>query len=137
MDTLAGYSPFTLLIAALVVFAVAYLMGALSVALRYRARVRDIRLAALKKQRAVVGGQVSEQLAPYFPDFPFKPSEARFLGKPVDLLVFVGMDRKHIEKVVFVEVKTGRSGLSQQEKHLREAIEAGRVEYHLYRRECA
>jgi len=38
---------------------------------------------AIMKSRAVLSGQFSEQLAPYLPDFPFKPTEVRFLGKPV------------------------------------------------------
>lgn len=122
-----------LVVVVLAVFAVAYLLGALTVAARFRTRIAEIRRDTARRQRAVVGGQVSEQLAPYFPDFPFKPSECRFLGKPVDLLVFEGMDDKHIERVVFVEVKTGSSQLSAQERRLRDAIEAGRVEWFLYR----
>jgi predicted Holliday junction resolvase-like endonuclease len=125
----------TLALGAALVFVVAYTLGRLTAALRFRSRAREIRADTARRQRAVVGGQVSEQLAPYFPDFPFSPSEARFIGKPVDFLVFVGMDRKHIEKVVFVEVKTGSGRLSSQERLLREAIDAGRVEWLTYRRE--
>lgn len=125
----------TLAAGAALVFVVAFALGRLTAALRFRSRARQIRADTARRQRAVVGGQVSEQLAPYFPDFPFSPSEARFIGKPVDFLVFVGMDRKHIEKVVFVEVKTGSARLSSQERLLREAIDAGRVEWLTYRRE--
>ena len=117
----------------LVVFLVAYLLGVISTVTRMRQRVRDIRRDTARRQRAVVGGLVSEQLAPYLPGFPYRGSEARFIGKPVDFLVFVGMDEKRIEKIVFVEVKTGRSRLSDQERNLKKAVEEGRVEWLTYR----
>jgi predicted Holliday junction resolvase-like endonuclease len=68
-------------------------------------------------------------LAPYLPDFPWSPTEVRFLGKPIDFLVFRGMDGKTIEEVIFVEVKTGESRLSPVERSLRDAIQAGRVSW--------
>ena len=49
---------------------------------------------AIMKSRAVLSGFFSEQLSPYLPDFPFNPNEVRFIGKPVDFLVFKGMDEK-------------------------------------------
>src|SRR3989338_5067590 len=54
---------------------------------------------AILKSRAVLGGQFSEQLAPFLPDFKYLPTECRFLGKPIDLVVFKGMDEKKIEEV--------------------------------------
>jgi len=88
---------------------------------------------AVKRSRSVLGGQISEQLAPYFPDFPFKPSEVRFIGKPIDFLVFKGMDEKEITEVVFVEVKSGKSQLSTHERKLRDAIKAKKVSWEEYR----
>jgi predicted Holliday junction resolvase-like endonuclease len=68
-------------------------------------------------------------------DFPkdLKASEARFIGKPIDFLIFKGMDDQHIDEVVFVEIKTGNSHLSSNERSLRDAIEAKRVRWHEYR----
>lgn len=47
-----------------------------------------------------------------------------YLGEPID---FVGI--KYDEGVDFIEVKTGRFRLTDDEKKLRELIEAGRVNY--------
>jgi len=88
---------------------------------------------AVMRSRAVLSGQFSEQIAPYMPGFEFSPSECRFIGKPIDLIVFKGMDNKEIEEVVFVEVKTGNSKLSEQEKHLKKAIEDKKVRWKEYR----
>ena len=81
-----------------------------------------LRKEAVEKSRAVLTGKFSEQISPYFPDFPYEASESRFIGSPVDFIVFKGMNEKEINEVVFVEVKTGNSKLSKQEKNLKEAI---------------
>lgn len=93
----------------------------------------DYRKEAILKSRAVLGGQFSENLAPYLPDFPYKPTECRFLGKPTDFIVFKGMDGKKIDEVVFVEVKSGDAKLNSQEKNLKEAIDKKRVKFQEYR----
>ena len=88
---------------------------------------------AIMKSRAVLGGHFTENLAPYLPTFPFLPTECRFVGKPVDFLVFKGMDEKEIGEVIFVEVKSGNAKLSPQEKNLKEAIDKKRVKFVEYR----
>ena len=67
------------------------------------------------------------------PGFPYLPTECRFVGKPTDFIVFKGMDEKKINEIVFVEVKSGDSKLSSQEKNLKEAIEKKRVRFEEYR----
>jgi len=88
---------------------------------------------AISKSRAVLSGMFSEQLAPYLPDFRFKPTEVRFMGKPVDFIAFKGLDDKNVEEIVFVEVKSGKSKLNKTEKSLKEAIENKRVSWKEYR----
>ncbi len=88
---------------------------------------------AIMKSRAVLSGQFSEQLAPYLPDFNFKPTEVRFLGKPVDFIAFKGLDEKNVEEVVFVEVKSGKSQMSKTERSLKEAIKKKKVRFEEYR----
>jgi len=87
-----------------------------------------------KISRSVLGGMFSEQVAPFLPNFPseLKASEARFVGKPVDFLIFKGMDEGNISEVVFVEVKTGKSTLSTNERKLKEAIIAKNVRWYEY-----
>lgn len=95
--------------------------------------IPEIRKDAIGRSRAVLGGQFSEQLAPYFPNFPYSPTECKFLGKPIDFLVFEGLDEGEITQVKFIEVKTGKSKLSKKEKSLREAIENKKVKWEEYR----
>jgi predicted Holliday junction resolvase-like endonuclease len=89
-----------------------------------------IRRDALEKSRASSMGKTSEQLAPFFQEFPFDPRDARFLGSPVDFLVFDGLSRGALAHIVFTEVKTGPfAKLSGRERQVRDAVEAGRVRW--------
>ena len=99
----------------------------------WKEQILEERKDAIAKSRAVLGGQFSEQLAPYLPDFPFSPTEVRFLGKPIDFVVFKGMDEKRIDEVVFVEVKSGKAKINAHEKNLKNAIEKKRVRWEEYR----
>ncbi|MDR2177376.1 MAG: hypothetical protein LBP20_04970 [Treponema sp.] len=86
--------------------------------------------ARLKQSRAVLGGLVSEQIAPLLAGFPYDPGDCRFVGRPVDFIVFKGMNQKDITEVIFLEVKSGAAkNLNDQEKRLRETVLAGRVRW--------
>ena len=93
----------------------------------------DYRKEAIMKSRAVIGGQFSEQLAPFLPNFKYLPTECKFVGKPIDLIVFKGMDEKNINEIVFMEVKSGNSKLSAQEKNLKDTIDKKNVRWEEYR----
>jgi predicted Holliday junction resolvase-like endonuclease len=99
----------------------------------WQEQIPELRKDAIKQSRAVLGGQFSEQLAPYLPNFPYSPTEVRFIGKPMDFLVFKGMDEKNISEVIFVEVKSARSKLTPHEQRLKETISSRRVRWEEYR----
>ncbi len=88
---------------------------------------------AVKRSRASLTGQFSEQISPYFPNFPYSPTEARFIGKPIDFVIFKGADANEIKEVIFLEIKSGNSQLSKQEKNLKETILKGKVKWDEYR----
>lgn len=114
--------------------AIGLLLAALYVVL-WRARyTRTIRRQAALQSRAVTVGLVSEELAPFLPGFEFNPKDARFLGSPVDFVVFDGLDAGDVRRVVFVEIKTGGSDLSPRERLVRDAVLAGRVTWSTLRR---
>lgn len=96
-------------------------------------QAEESRRASLAKSRQVIGGSFSEQLSPYLPDFPFDPTEARFIGRPVDFIVFSGLASGNVEEVIFVEVKSGKSKLSRNEVSIRNAVAAGKVRFTEYR----
>lgn len=91
---------------------------------------RRVRKDAIQRSLAVTAGKVYEQLVPYLPDFPFNPKDVRFLGSPVDFVVFDGLSAGDVTRIVFVEVKTGEAALSSRERRVRDAVRDARVEFY-------
>ncbi len=91
------------------------------------ARIRD---DALSRSQSVVAGKATEHLAPLLPGFDFDPRDARFLGSPIDFVVFDGLSEGEVHEVVFVEIKTGPSAaLTSRERLVRDAVEGRRVRF--------
>ena len=96
------------------------------------ARVEDAREESVKLSRSVLTGKFIEQLAPFLPDFRYDPTEVRFIGSPVDCLVFCGASREECDEVVFLEIKSGKSGLKTIQRRVRDAVNDGRVRWEEY-----
>jgi predicted Holliday junction resolvase-like endonuclease len=117
------------------VFAVGAGIGAWIVAmiLGLRRRWEHERIAeaarrdALAASRRVLRGQVSEQFAPYLDGFGFDPADARFVGNPIDFVVFDGLAAGDLRAVVLVEVKSGRARLNDTQRLVRDGIVSGEV----------
>ena len=126
MADLALVSPVLLLLTGLLIGIVL----ASLVALLWKAvYTRSIRQDAILRSQATISGLVHEQLLPILPGFSFNPKDARFLGSPVDLVIFDGLDAGQLDRIVFIEVKTGGAGLSKRERQLRDVVKAGRVSW--------
>mgnify|MGYP001581634268 CR=1 FL=1 len=90
---------------------------------------KEIRQDAIDKSQSVTMGKMTEHMVPYLPGFGFNPTDARFIGSPIDLVVFDGLGDGDVRKIVFVEIKTGISTLSTRERIVRDAIIAGKIEW--------
>jgi len=88
---------------------------------------QSIRQDAIQRSLAVTIGKVTEHFIPYMPDFSYNPKDARFIGSPIDFIVFNGLNDGEVKNIVFIEFKTGDSVLSAREKWIRDAIQSGRV----------
>jgi predicted Holliday junction resolvase-like endonuclease len=67
---------------------------------------KEIKKDAIEKSKAVITGKVTKHLISYLPEFRYNPKDARFIGSPIDLIVFDGLDEGDLRKIIFVEVKT-------------------------------
>ena len=90
---------------------------------------KEIRQDAINKSQSVTMGKMTEHIVPYLPGFEFNPTDARFVGSPIDLIVFDGLDEGCLRKIVFIEIKTGASSLSSRERWIRDAIISKNVEW--------
>ena len=101
---------------------------------RDEARFEAKRKQFEKQSRAGLKGKLGEQFAPIWSDFVYNPSDARFIGSPVDFVVFDGYSsmKEGVSegpvKIVLVEVKSSREArLSPVQSFLRDAIDKGQV----------
>ncbi|MDG6933798.1 MAG: hypothetical protein JRN68_03790 [Nitrososphaerota archaeon] len=96
-----------------------------------------IREDAKRKSHSTIIGQVTEQLIPFLPEFlaKYNPKDTRFLGSPIDLVVFDGLDEGNLKRVVFVEIKTGNSKLTEREMQVKNAVLEKRVDWEILSRQ--
>jgi predicted Holliday junction resolvase-like endonuclease len=93
--------------------------------------VTEERADSLDTSRAVLKGKIAEQIAPLLPNFlaKYNPADARFIGSPIDYLIFrnmsKGKDSDDLIEIVLLDVKTGDAGLNPIQKKI-EAAAAGR-----------
>jgi predicted Holliday junction resolvase-like endonuclease len=93
----------------------------------------NIRADAILRSSAVIKGRVSEHLAPFI-SFPYNPRDARFIGSPIDIIVFNGAEEGYIREVVFLEVKTGdAAALSTKQRQIRDLIQNKNVVWREFR----
>lgn len=133
MDPLLILVLLLFLAVAILAYKIGAYIGSLQRDKYWEEQIPGIKKDSIERSRASLGGQFSEQLAPYLPNFKYKPTECKFLGKPVDLIVFDGLDEKEIAEIVFVEVKSGGSELNTVQRKIRDAVKAGRVRWDEYR----
>ncbi len=105
----------------------------------HRRELASARRESVAGSRAVLKGKMAEQMAPLLPGFDYLPADARFLGDPVDYVVFDGYsackdggDCASVE-IVILDVKQGQARLSRGQRLIAEAVAAGRVRFEVVR----
>jgi predicted Holliday junction resolvase-like endonuclease len=102
--------------------------------------VSDARRESVQKSRSTLKGQIAEQMAPLLPGFRYIPADARFLGDPIDYVVFSGYtdlrdnrpDTPNLD-IVLLEVKQGGSALSPFQRAIARSVQEGRVRFEILR----
>ncbi len=96
----------------------------------------SVRKDAADRSRYVLKGKIAEHMVPLLSDvFKYDPSDARFIGAPIDYLIFDGYtavkDNNSDDPitVILADIKTGNATLNRTERKIKEAVEAGRVRW--------
>ncbi len=80
-------------------------------------------LSFAKASQSVKYGKLTEHWIPFSKDFPYSASRFRFVGNPIDGLVFDD------QKIVFVEFKTASSQLNDNQKKVKNLVQDKKVEW--------
>ena len=97
-----------------------------------------IRKDSVDRSRRVIRGQATEHLAPLImSDLNIK--DFRFVGNPIDYIVFSGASDvtdntpdTQFEKIILLEIKSGKSRLNKVQRRIRDAVKNGNVEFVIY-----
>jgi predicted Holliday junction resolvase-like endonuclease len=95
---------------------------------------------SVNTSRAVLKGKMAEQFAPILPEFQYLPSDAKFLGDPVDYVVFDGYtDLRNGQgkvddiEIVLIDIKSGGARLTKGQQAIAQAIQQGRIRFETIR----
>lgn len=97
--------------------------------LEHEGQIRAARKDSNDRQRSTIKGQISETLAPWSMDAVNSVKELNFIGNPIDFVGFKGLDGEGEIEVKFIEVKSGKSKLNKNQRRVRDAINAKRIEW--------
>jgi predicted Holliday junction resolvase-like endonuclease len=97
--------------------------------LEHEGQIKAARKDSNDRQRSTIKGQISETLAPWSMDAVNSVKELNFLGNPIDFLGFKGLDGEGEVEIKFIEVKSGKSNLNKNQRRVRDAVKAKRIEW--------
>ncbi|EFF81325.1 hypothetical protein HMP0015_3216 [Acinetobacter haemolyticus ATCC 19194] len=108
--------------------------------LEHKQALLDAQKRSVNTSRAVLKGKMAEQFAPILPEFRYLPSDAKFLGDPVDYVIFDGYtdfrdgdgEAEDIE-VILLDIKSGGARLSKGQQAIAQAVQEGRVRFETLR----
>ncbi len=92
-----------------------------------------IREDAIKRSARSLSGKTLEKLVPFLENFPYDAHDIRWLGDPIDLIIFDGYSSQDLRQIVFCEVKSGESKLTQLQKKIKEIVENKKVKWEEFR----
>lgn len=108
--------------------------------LNHKKETEQAKQKSLDTSRSVIKGQIAEQIAPYLPNFKYLPSDARFIGDPIDYLVINGYTNLKDGQgspddleVVLIDIKSGKAKLSERQEAIQNSVRAGRVRFETIR----
>ena len=108
--------------------------------LRHQSEIDLARKQSVKQSRSTLKGQMAEQMAPMLPGFDYSPADSKFLGDPIDYVIFKGMTEARDGggsfedlEVVLIDVKYGKAQLTAAQRAISQAVEAGRVRFEVVR----
>ncbi len=119
---------------------VALAIAMLRARLRHQRELAAARQDSVRRSRSTLGGKMAEQFAPMLPGFDDEPGDCKFLGDPIDYVVFRGLtEARHGDgaldnlEVVLLDVKSGASQMSKWQRAIAQAVHAGRVRFEVIR----
>jgi len=97
--------------------------------LAHEGQIKAARKDSTDRQRSTIKGQISETIAPWSMNAVNSVKELNFIGNPIDFVGFKGLDGEDDVEIKFIEVKSGNSKLNKNQRRVRDAVKAKRIEW--------
>lgn len=97
-----------------------------------KARMKHIPDSSESGAQAVNSGLIWERLAPCMDSFCFDGYDCRSLLDPVDYIVFEGLRKDNVTRVMFLEIKTGKARLKPNQQLLQLLVKSKSVSMKVY-----
>ena len=97
--------------------------------LAHEGQIKAARKDSTDRQRSTIKGQISETIAPWSMNAVNSVKELNFIGNPIDFVGFKGLDGDDDVEIKFIEVKSGNSKLNKNQRRVRDAVKARRIEW--------
>ena len=99
---------------------------------------QQIREDAITRSARSLSGKTLEKLVPFLDRFGHDPHDIRWLGDPIDYVIFDGYSKNKetgdgIKQIVFCEVKSGESKLSKIQDQIKRLVENKKVKWEEFR----
>lgn len=92
-------------------------------------RIEDLKKRQMRADTSVETGAISsgfgkiiEKIVPAYQNFNMPRNDSRFLGEPIDYIVFDGASQMKINHITFMDIKTGKGRLDDDQKMVRDAV---------------
>jgi predicted Holliday junction resolvase-like endonuclease len=96
-----------------------------------RELLREERQQAIQRSRSTLLGKLFERLGPVLQKLGHDPRDMRPVMDPIDFVVFRGLTtNRRVERITFLEVKSGLGRQSSCQRSIAQAVDAGRVDVH-------
>lgn len=94
---------------------------------------KAIREDAIARSARTLSGKTLEKLIPFLERFNHNAHDVRWLGDPIDLVVFDGYSDGKPDKITFLEVKSGDSRLTSNQNRIKDLVEKKKIEWEEFR----
>ena len=105
---------------------------------KHRKEIELARASSVKTSKAVIRGKIAEEFIPLFPDFPYSMGDCKFVGMPIDYLVFEGMSAVRNGDdipitIILSDVKTNTAQRTKIQNSIKKAAEEGRIRFETWK----
>lgn len=93
-------------------------------------RINKSRLIDISFRKASLSsryGKMTEQFMPFLKDYPYDPTNFRFLGSPIDGVQFED------DKIIFIEFKTANAKFSDKQRRIADLVYNKKVDLEEHR----